>query len=75
VIRLNGNVYVIECKASFSPILTKGNYLAIEDIAPRHTYVVIPAAEGWPMNRGIDVVSLGELQEKLAGRIRSNRSK
>ena len=66
IININGSVYVIECKASYSPVLSKGNYLAFEDIAPKHVFVVIPASQGWPLKPGIDVVSLGELQEKLA---------
>jgi predicted AAA+ superfamily ATPase len=66
VMRLNGKVYAIECKASFSPILSKGNYLAFDDISPTHTFVVIPAPEGWPMKPGVDVVSLNELRERLA---------
>ena len=65
VVNINGNIYAIECKASFSPELTKGNYLAFEDIKPRHTFVVIPASTGWPLKPGIDVVSLMELLEKL----------
>jgi predicted AAA+ superfamily ATPase len=68
VVNIDGVVYVIECKASFSPVLSKGNYLAFEDIAPRHTFVVIPAAKGWPLKPGIDVVSLGELRKKLGMR-------
>jgi len=64
-------VYAIKCKASFSPVLSKGNYLAFEDIAPKHTFVVIPAEEGWPLQPGIDVVSLSELREKLAPKRRS----
>ena len=68
VVNIDGVVYVIECKASFSPVLSKGNYLAFEDIAPRHTFVVIPAAKGWPLKPGIDVVSLGELRKKLGRR-------
>jgi predicted AAA+ superfamily ATPase len=70
VVNIDGVVYVIECKASFSPVLSKGNYLAFEDIAPRHTFIVIPAANGWPMKSGIDVVSLGELRKKLGRRKR-----
>jgi hypothetical protein len=66
VVNIDGNVYAIECKSSFAPVLTKGNYLAFEDIAPRHTFVVIPSTEGWPLKQGIDVVSLGELRERLA---------
>jgi len=65
VVNIDGNVYVIECKASYSPVLSKGNYLAFEDIAPKHTFVVIPAAKGWPLKPGIDVVSLGELLKQL----------
>jgi predicted AAA+ superfamily ATPase len=68
VVNIDGVVYVIECKASFSPVLSKGNYLAFEDIAPRHTFIVIPAAKGWPLKPGIDVVSLGDLREKLVMR-------
>jgi len=65
VFNLNGDVYAIECKASFSPELTKGNYLAFEDIAPKHVFVVIPSSESWPLKSGIDVVSLEELFKKL----------
>ena len=65
VVYLDGNVYVIECKSSFSPILSKGNYLAFEDIAPKHTYVVIPSSQSWALKPGIDVVSLADLRVKL----------
>ena len=65
VINIDGNVYVIECKASLNPSLSKGNYLAIEDIAPKHTFVAIPSKEGWPFKKDIDVVSLDELHKKL----------
>jgi len=68
VINIDGIVYVIECKASFSPVLSKGNYLAFEDIAPKHTFVVIPAAKGWPLKPGVDVVSLGELRGRLGSK-------
>ena len=65
VVSIGRNIYAIECKASLSPVLTKGNYLAIDDIKPRHTFVVIPSKEGWPLKPGINVVSLGELAGKL----------
>jgi predicted AAA+ superfamily ATPase len=66
VVKLGRRVFAIECKASFSPLLSKGTYTAIEDIAPEHTFVVIPAEKGWPFKRGIDVVSLNELRVCLA---------
>jgi predicted AAA+ superfamily ATPase len=65
IVNINRNVYAIECKASFSPDLSKGNYIAINDIKPEHTFVVIPSEKGWPLKQGIDVVSLKELREKL----------
>jgi len=66
VVRASGKVYAVECKATFSPVLSKGNHLAFEDIAPAHTFVVVPAPEGWPLKPGIDVVSLDGLKEGLA---------
>ena len=65
VINLDGTIYTIECKVSFSPVLSKGNYLAFEDIAPKHTFVVTPSPDSWPLKPGIDVVSLGELRKRL----------
>ena len=67
VVSIGRNVYAIECKASLSPVLTKGNYLAIDDIKPKHTFVVIPSKEGWPLKPGINVVSLGELARRMKG--------
>jgi len=66
VITVGGKVYAVECKATFSPVLTKGNHLAFEDIAPAHAFVAVPSPEGWPLKPGIDVVSLEELRERLA---------
>jgi len=65
VININEKIYAIECKASFSPALSKGNYLAFEDIIPKHSFIIVPTAQGWPLKAGIDVVSLGELMERL----------
>ena len=61
VVKNNNRIFAIECKASFTPTLSKGNYCAIEDIKPNHTFVVTPSSENWSMNQGIDVVSLEKL--------------
>ena len=69
VVRLRGKIYAIECKATYSPSLTKGNYLAFEDISPVHTFVVIPpgpSVKSWPMKSGIDAVTLPDLHGALA---------
>ena len=65
VVKIGGDVYAIECKASFSPSLSKGNYIAFEDIVPKHSFVVIPSSQSWPLKPGIDVVSLRELFNKM----------
>lgn len=56
----------VECKASFSPVLTKGNYNAIEDIKPDKTFIASPVKKGWPVKRGISVVAVDELIDEVA---------
>jgi predicted AAA+ superfamily ATPase len=65
VVRRGTRIFAVECKASHSPSLSKGNLFAIEDIAPQKTFIAIPADAGWKMKPGIDVVSLGELTRAL----------
>lgn len=67
VVKLDNQTTAIECKASYSPSLSKGNYIAIEDIKLMHTFVVTPAADRWAMKKEIDVVSLRELINKMGG--------
>jgi predicted AAA+ superfamily ATPase len=69
VMTINNLSLAIECKAGFSPSLSKGNYNAIEDIAPVHTFVVTPVQNGWMMKPGIDVVSINELEEQIKSKI------
>ncbi|MDR1552674.1 MAG: ATP-binding protein [Prevotellaceae bacterium] len=66
VMRFRNRIIAIECKASFVPSLSKGNYNAIEDIAPDHTLIVTPATKSWSMKKGIDVVSLKNLEDIIA---------
>lgn len=65
VMKVRNKVFAIECKASYSPVLSKGNYLAIEDVMPEHTFVVTPSADSWSMKEQIDAVSLDILKSKL----------
>ena len=65
VMKYYNTVFAIECKATLSPSLSQGTYNAIEDIAPAHTFVVAPVAQGWARKPGIDVVSLGELIARI----------
>ena len=62
---IRNKLFVIECKASLSPSLTRGSYTAIEDIKASNTFIVAPVQKGYAMNKNIDVVSLGELIERI----------
>ncbi|NLE35397.1 MAG: ATP-binding protein [Bacteroidales bacterium] len=65
VTEINNKQIAIECKATLSPTLTRGNYSAIENIKPDHVFVVAPVNRGWPMAKGVEVVSVNELIERL----------
>jgi predicted AAA+ superfamily ATPase len=58
-------VYAVECKLSAAPKLSRGNHLAIADIKPHHTYVVVPEGEAWTMSAGITATSLLSLKQSL----------
>ncbi|MBB3187183.1 ATP-binding protein [Microbacter margulisiae] len=65
VVTVKGIVLAIECKSSYAPVLSRGNYHAIADIAPRHVFIVSPIEKGWQMKPEMDVVSLNELEYKI----------
>jgi predicted AAA+ superfamily ATPase len=66
VINDGNKITAVECKASRSPALSKGNFFALDDICPAQTLVASPVEKGWPYRQGIDVVSLDELRNHLA---------
>ena len=45
VMRINKMIIAFECKSSYSPVLSKGNYLAFKDINPKHILVVTPSSD------------------------------
>jgi len=65
VVKLNGKIFAVECKASFTSTLSKGNFFAIEDISPERTFVVSPAEDNWSIKKGIDAVSISGLVKGL----------
>lgn len=48
-----------------SQMLSKGDYLAMKVIAPKHTFVVTPSLGCRTMKKKIDVVLLKKLKEKI----------
>jgi len=65
VVNLNRKTFAVECKASFTPTLSKGNYIAIDDVSPEHTFIVTPSPDSWQMKKGIDVVSLDKCLQHI----------
>jgi len=65
VVKLNGKIFAVECKASFTSTLSRGNFFAIEDISPERTFVVSPAEDNWSIKKGIDAVSISGLMKAL----------
>jgi predicted AAA+ superfamily ATPase len=65
VVKLHNRIIAVECKASFTPSLSKGNYMAIDDISPDHTYIVTPSPDCWSMKKGIDVISIGKIASMI----------
>lgn len=62
----NGHKQVaVECKASVAPALSAGNHSALEDIKPQMCFVTAPVSTGYPMQKGIDVVSLTGLVTRV----------
>lgn len=65
VMKIKNKIFAIECKTSFSPTLSKGNYNAFDDISPNKVFIVSPINKGWVFKPNIDVVALGELDIKI----------
>lgn len=65
LIEYHGKRIAIECKATVTPKLSPGTYTAIEDLKPKQTFVVCPVSEGWQMRKGIEVVSVSGLIDRL----------
>jgi len=66
VMEYRAKIFAIECKASKSPVLSKGNFLAIQDINPYKCFVVAPIKEGWTLKGEIQVVSVSELINSIS---------
>jgi predicted AAA+ superfamily ATPase len=65
VVQHGETIIAVECKASVAPALTKGNYIAIEDLSPVKTFVAAPVTIGWRMNPNIDVVNIAGLVKNI----------
>ena len=57
--------WAIAVKRSLSPSLGKGFHQARADLAPAHSFVVIPGDAAYPLANGVEVLGLAALAERL----------
>jgi predicted AAA+ superfamily ATPase len=50
----------IECKATLSPLVSKGTYFALEDTGIANLFIIAPVDKGWHKSENIFVASLTE---------------
>lgn len=62
---LENIIFAVECKASKAPAISRGTYTAIDDLKPKHSFIVSPVDTGYSIRKDIDVVSLDELVRKI----------
>jgi len=68
ILEKGANRILVECKASVSPSVTKGFWLAQTEIVPTESYVVAPVSKGYPLSNKANVVNLFELINNIGGK-------
>jgi len=58
IIETPSKLFVVECKASAAPQLTKGNWNAIEDLQPDKSFIIAPVSSVYPIKENIIVTNL-----------------
>lgn len=61
LIKNGSEILAIECKASSTPKLTKGNYKAIEEIKPNKTFIISPTEKTFKLDDNIEVHNLSSV--------------
>ncbi|MDX9694228.1 MAG: ATP-binding protein [Bacteroidales bacterium] len=60
VLEYGSKVLAVECKATLSPSINKGNYISFTDVKADKLLIVIPAEKGWEKNKDTLVVTIPE---------------
>jgi predicted AAA+ superfamily ATPase len=66
VIETPSQLWIVECKASATPKLTKGNWDAIEDIHPDKSFVISPVSSAYPLAENVCVTNLVNFLSEMA---------
>ncbi len=66
LIEKGGEIYMgIEIKYTDAPKLSKGNYLAMEDIKSKENYVITPSSDTFPIKENVWVISISNFMQLL----------
>jgi predicted AAA+ superfamily ATPase len=65
VMKYRGKTFAIESKATLSPVLSSGNYFAVEDIKPDAFFVAAPVEQSWFMKKDTEVLSVLQLVDRI----------
>jgi uncharacterized protein len=66
VVEVGGKRIAIEIKFSSAPAVTKGFWVALDDIGADQGYVVAPVREGWPLAKDVEVTPIEGLPWAVA---------
>ena len=55
-----------EIKFSSAPKVTKGLWLACEDVGVDASYIVAPEQTGWPVQAKVEVIGVMDIAQRLA---------
>lgn len=61
----NGDSYGVEIKFSSAPSISKGFYQSMEDLKPKHRFVIIPEGESYPKENGVRVINLSDFLKTI----------
>ena len=65
VLRKGPRTVAVECKAAGAPAPTRGLRQALKDLGISEAYLVAPVGDSYPIEEGIQVVSIGEVITRL----------
>jgi predicted AAA+ superfamily ATPase len=60
IIAIGNKSAAVECKATLSPVISKGTYIALADTGISKLFVIAPIEKGWRKSENTYIVSLGE---------------
>ena len=65
ILENKGKRVAIECKASTSPSISKGFYVAMNDVGAKEAYIIAPVDKAYPYCKRVTVYQIEEFIKKM----------